>query len=1350
MLALGPDGNLYVASGNPPDPFVLRYSGTTGMPLPSPGNTGAVFSTGGGLVLPLGIAFGPDGNLYVSDYGPANGSFPSIRRYNGTTGTFMNVFASGGGLTIPAGIVFGPDRNLYVSNDHSNSILRFNGTSGLPMPSAGNTGATFVPASSGGLIRPQGLVFGSDGRLYVASYLNGRILRFDGSTGAFVDIFASTNLVQPIGLVFGPDGNMYVSDIVQEDVVRFNGATGAFIDHFVPTANNGGLSEATYLIFTPGDPVELFQTPLYDDPSLVAYYRMEGNANDSKGSINGTATSVTYGTSYGRFGQGSNFAAPDSSISFGNNFNVGNRPFTVVGWINMKTVSNRVIFGKKGDGHDVSPGWALYWQDRVGGTQTALGVNVSNGATGELPYGHNYDTSALAGAWHHVAVVRGTNFWKVYLDGLDDTEGGGTSNSLDLDNTAAFFIGGNSGFAASNATFDGSIDDVAFFDRALTAAEINSLYTGAPFTGITFDALAQFDMVHNPSPSGWSYGSMAKLAGPFALFAFGGSNPPWFDWSPARGVWYPDVENSGGLSLGELSHDVAVVRWTSTLTGTAYINAAFTGYWTGSPQAPTQAGVHVLVNGVSIFDQAIYGGAKATFTTSSPIVVHPGDRIDFALGDDPNGNNTDDRVILGAQIKVFNSEASADTITVTTNLPSATFTITGPATYSGSGTSFAQPNASPGTYTLTFHNVAEYITPPSQTLTLIADGTLKFNEGIYTPITIGACPTNSIRCGPTMTFNYQQGFVGPVQPQQVQVTSNGPAITFKAAVATTPAGGTWLSITTSGGTTPDNFAVNVAPNLAAGTYTGKISITSAGATNVPRPIVVTLNVIAPVANPVELFSTPFYNDPSLVAYYRMEGNANDSKGSNNGAPSAVAFSSSDGKFGQGADFNGSISIITVPETATLKPANITLHVWLHLNGTVGPGNYPIIIDRANAHASTAGFFDGYQLFINGNTGKIQGRVFTPATVGGDFNTVPVAGRWYMIDLTYDGITLKCYVNGVQEPTTYTGSHSIAYTSKINLGMGARTTGTTSYLSGWLDDAAIFSRALTATEVAILYGTKAEGHIVATTNLTSATFTVTGPATFSGVGTSFTEPNAPAGKYTLTFHPVANYITPPSQTLDLVAGGTITFNEGIYTPITSACVSPSRPVPDKVTLKFGAVVKWATSPHNGTDYTSPLSNPIANIGPGGTIDTYTKTTASGFGAIPPQPSGNGPAIWVKYLLGSGAPVYVLYGHTASSWDDQSTGSGSTFTFNATYTINWKTGEAVGFPTTIGLTAPYYLYGLPAPHLHISVFVPNKSCSSGTAYCRPPTNGWGYSQSTFTTGQYVDPETFWGNQAYCLKP
>jgi DNA-binding beta-propeller fold protein YncE len=53
----------------------------------------------------------------------------NVLRYNGSTGAFMGVFASGGGLTMPIGLAFGPDGNLYVGT-RSGNIIRYNGTTG--------------------------------------------------------------------------------------------------------------------------------------------------------------------------------------------------------------------------------------------------------------------------------------------------------------------------------------------------------------------------------------------------------------------------------------------------------------------------------------------------------------------------------------------------------------------------------------------------------------------------------------------------------------------------------------------------------------------------------------------------------------------------------------------------------------------------------------------------------------------------------------------------------------------------------------------------------------------------------------------------------------------------------------------------------------------------------------------------------------------------------------------------------------------------------------------------------------------------------------------------------------------
>lgn len=71
--------------------------------------------------------------------------------------------ASGsGGLEGPVTMAFGPDGDLYVADLYSSNLAvkRFEGPSG---PTPGAFIDTFIPAGSGGLRAPSGLIFGPDG-----------------------------------------------------------------------------------------------------------------------------------------------------------------------------------------------------------------------------------------------------------------------------------------------------------------------------------------------------------------------------------------------------------------------------------------------------------------------------------------------------------------------------------------------------------------------------------------------------------------------------------------------------------------------------------------------------------------------------------------------------------------------------------------------------------------------------------------------------------------------------------------------------------------------------------------------------------------------------------------------------------------------------------------------------------------------------------------------------------------------------------------------------------------------------------------------------------------------------------
>ncbi|MFO0966752.1 MAG: PKD domain-containing protein, partial [Gemmataceae bacterium] len=251
-FVIGPDGNLYVGGSGSNN--VLRYDGATGAPLPSPGNSGAVFvpAGSGGLARTEGIAFGPDGSLYVGSSTGSPGSYTgSILRFDGVAGAFLGTFVQpgSGGLQYTDDVHFGPDGNLYVSDFAGNTVLRFRGSDGSPLPSTGNSGATFIPAGSGGLSVANGFTFGRDGNIYLASAGDSSVKRYSGTTGAFIDTFVpsgSGGLSYGDGIVFGPDGNLYVAGA--RNILVYDGSTGAFLRTFVP-AGSGGLGAPSGLAF---------------------------------------------------------------------------------------------------------------------------------------------------------------------------------------------------------------------------------------------------------------------------------------------------------------------------------------------------------------------------------------------------------------------------------------------------------------------------------------------------------------------------------------------------------------------------------------------------------------------------------------------------------------------------------------------------------------------------------------------------------------------------------------------------------------------------------------------------------------------------------------------------------------------------------------------------------------------------------------------------------------------------------------------------------------------------------------------------------------------------------------------
>lgn len=177
----------------------------------------------------------------------------------------------------------------------------------------------------------------------------------------------------------------------------------------------------------------------------------------------------------------------------------------------------------------------------------------------------------------------------------------------------------------------------------LMACLMALLLLTSPGAAATYDAAVDFSTTSNPTGA-WSYGWSSQLTSAIDLYNACFHDRGIDNWSDAGGL-PPNVSHNGTsapifltpenitwqagqLALhpganGEYSH----VLWTAPAEASCVIDAEFSGIdHTGG-----STDVHVLHNGISLFDGAVEGyGDTASYSTT--LSVSAGDTIDFAVG----------------------------------------------------------------------------------------------------------------------------------------------------------------------------------------------------------------------------------------------------------------------------------------------------------------------------------------------------------------------------------------------------------------------------------------------------------------------------------------------------------------------------------------------------------------------------------------------------------------------------------------------------------------------------------------------------------------------------------------------
>lgn len=209
----------------------------------------------------------------------------------------------------------------------------------------------------------------------------------------------------------------------------------------------------------------------------------------------------------------------------------------------------------------------------------------------------------------------------------------------------------------------------------------------------------------------------------------------------------------------------------------------------------------------------------------------------------------------------------------------------------------------------------------------------------------------------------------------------------------------------------------------------------------------------------------FQLQPNLSAMYHFNGSSQDFSGNNNnGTDTAITYSFANGKFFQGAGFNGSSSLIsyTPPNITT----SITFGGWFRFN-TVNSNTRGMFQNyQQNANPS------GWSLFlastnvitavVGKNTGVVAGTDYQEVSTG----TVS-ANIWYFVVATYNTSSLTIYLNG-RSVQSLTAPSTITNPNVGRIGVRNVSGSNTSFLDGQADELFIFNRALSAQEIARWY------------------------------------------------------------------------------------------------------------------------------------------------------------------------------------------------------------------------------------------------------------------------------------------
>ena len=280
--------------------------------------------------------------------------------------------------------------------------------------------------------------------------------------------------------------------------------------------------------------------------NLVGYYPLDINSDDYLGLNDGTDTAVTYSGGAAVYNGSTAFTA------LGNVLNFGTGDFTVAAWIKVASTppsdphQSDVSYGAKPIIHwkwtYPDTGWSLtLWHS--GATYVIPNADIIQFHLADGTIGGPVETTIPGlSTWFHVAAVRSGTSMILYLNGVAVH----TLNTWATPNVSAYATNLQFGGAEYPGPgdpvqdfFDGSLKEVAFWDRAVTAPEVTAIYNAG--------------VAGNPLSSLFPVAVVPDIAGapavPATFDGSGSTNVDYYHWSWQHDVPTPFPDNQAATPL---------------------------------------------------------------------------------------------------------------------------------------------------------------------------------------------------------------------------------------------------------------------------------------------------------------------------------------------------------------------------------------------------------------------------------------------------------------------------------------------------------------------------------------------------------------------------------------------------------------------------------------------------------------------------------------------------------------------------------------------------------------------------------------------------------------------------------